>query len=173
MNEVIKTLIERRSCKSYKDTQVEEAALQEILLAGTNAANGMAKQAAKIVVLQKKEDIAALEKMNAGIMGNPDLHPFYGAPTVCVVLADPSVRTAVEDGALVIGNMMAAAWSLGVGSCWIHRAKEEFASPEGKALLKKWGIEGEYIGVGHCILGYPAVEYRSAAPRKADFILRP
>ena len=173
MNEVIKTLVERRSCKNYKNTQVEEAALQEILKAGTYAANGMAKQAAKIVVLQKKEDIDALEKMNAGIMGNPDLHPFYGAPTVCVVLADPSVRTAVEDGSLVIGNMMAAAWSLGIGSCWIHRAKEEFASPEGKALLKKWGIEGEYIGVGHCILGYPAAEYRPAAPRKADFILRP
>lgn len=172
MNEVLKTLTERRSCKNFTDRQVEETALQEILTAGTYAANGMARQAPKILVLQKKEDIEALEKMNAAIMGNPDLHPFYGAPTVCVVLADVSVRTAVEDGALVIGNMMAAAWSLGVGSCWIHRAKEEFASEEGKALLRKWGIEGEYIGVGHCVLGYPAGEYREAALRKADYVVR-
>ncbi len=172
MNEVIKTLIERRSCKNYTDRQVEEEALGEILKAGTYAANGMARQAPKIVVLQKKEDISALERLNASIMGNPELHPFYGAPTVCVVLADASVRTATEDGALVIGNMMAAAWSLGVGSCWIHRAREEFASPEGKALLKSWGVEGEYIGVGHCILGYPAGEYRPAAPRKEDYVTR-
>ena len=172
MNEVIKTLIERRSCKNYTERQVEESALEEILRAGTFAANGMARQSPKIVVLQKPEDICELEQLNAAVMGNPQLRPFYGAPTVCVVLADPTVRTATEDGALVIGNMMAAAWSLGVGSCWIHRAKEEFASPEGKALLKKWGIEGEYIGVGHCILGYPAGEYRPAAPRKADYIVR-
>ena len=172
MNEVIKTLTERRSCKNYTDRQVEEAALEEILRAGTFAANGMARQSPKILVLQKPEDIRELEQMNAAIMGNPDLRPFYGAPTVCVILADPAVRTATEDGALVIGNMMAAAWSLGVGSCWIHRAKEEFASPEGKALLKKWGVEGEYIGVGHCILGYPSAEYRPAAPRKADYVVR-
>ena len=151
---------------------MEEEALGEILKAGTYAANGMARQAPKIVVLQKKEDISALERLNASIMGNPELHPFYGAPTVCVVLADASVRTATEDGALVIGNMMAAAWSLGVGSCWIHRAREEFASPEGKALLKSWGVEGEYIGVGHCILGYPAGEYRPAAPRKENYVTR-
>lgn len=172
MNEVIKTLIERRSCKMYADRQVEEEALQEILKAGTYAANGMARQAPKIVVLQKKEDIEALERLNASIMGNPELRPFYGAPTVCLILADASVRTATEDGALVIGNMMAAAWSLGVGSCWIHRAKEEAASEEGKKLLKKWGVEGDYIGVGHCILGYPAGEYRLAAPRKADYVTR-
>lgn len=172
MNEVIRALTERRSCKSFQSRQVEEAALREILKAGTYAANGMARQSPKILVLQKQEDICLLEKMNAAIMGNPDLRPFYGAPTVCVILADASVRTATEDGALVIGNMMAAAWSLGVGSCWIHRAKEEFASPEGKALLKKWGIEGDYIGVGHCILGYPQGEYRPAAPRKADYIVR-
>ena len=172
MNEVISNLIARRSCKKFTEKQVEEAALQEILKAGTYAANGMAKQSPKIVVLQKQEDIRKLEALNASLMGNPDLRPFYGAPTVCVVLADPTVRTATEDGALVIGNMLAAAWSLGVGSCWIHRAKEEFDSPEGKALLKEWGIEGEYIGVGHCILGYAAGEYREAAPRKADYIVR-
>ena len=172
MNEVIKALVERRSCKNYAARQVEEAALEEILLAGTYAANGMARQSPKIVVLQDPVQICELEKLNAAIMGNPDLRPFYGAPTVCLILADPAVRTATEDGALVIGNMMAAAWSLGVGSCWVHRAKEEVASAEGKALLKKWGIEGEYIGVGHCLLGYAAGEYREAAPRKEDYIIR-
>lgn len=172
MNETIKTLLERRSCKSYLPKQVEEDALQQILTAGTYAANGMARQAPKILVLQDPEKIAKLERLNASFMGNSDLKPFYGAPTVCWVLADPSVRTAVEDGSLVIGNMMAAAWSLGVGSCWIHRGKEEAASEEGKALLKEWGIEGEWIGVGHCILGYADKPYREAAPRKADYITR-
>lgn len=170
MNEVIRALIERRSCKSFRREQVQEEALQEILKAGTYAANGMARQSPKILVLQDPEDIAALEKLNASIMGNPDLKPFYGAPTVCVVLADPEVRTAVEDGSLVIGNMMAAAWSLGVGSCWIHRAREEFSCEEGKALLKKWGVEESLIGVGHCILGYADKPYREPAPRKADYI---
>ena len=132
----------------------------------------MGRQSPKIVVLQNPEDIAALERMNAAVLGNPDAHPFYGAPTVCVVLAEAGAFTNVEDGSLVIGNLMLAAWSLGVGSCWIHRAKEEFASPEGKALLKKWGVEGDYIGVGHCILGYPTGEYRPAKPRKNDYILR-
>ena len=77
-----------------------------------------------------------------------------------------------EDGSLVMGNLLNAAHGLGLGSCWIHRAREEFASPEGKALLKKWGVEGDYIGVGHCILGYPTGEYRPAKPRKSDYILR-
>ena len=164
MNETIKTLLDRRSCKSYLPKQVVEAVLQLILTAGTYAANGMARQAPKILVLQDPEKIAKLERLNASFMGNPDLKPFYGAPTVCWVLADPSVRTAVEDGSLVIGNMMAAAWSLGVGSCWIHRGKEEAASEEGKALLRKWGLPENLKGVGNCILGY-AAEEPAAKPR--------
>lgn len=172
MNETINTLVERRSCKKYLPQQVEEAALEEILKAGTYAANGRARQAGKIIVLQNKEDIAQLERMNAAILGAPEAHPFYGAPTVCVVLADADVHTAVEDGALVMGNLMNAAWALGVDSCWIHRAREEFDSEEGKALLKAWGIEGNYIGVGHCILGYRDGELKAAAPRKADFVVR-
>ena len=170
MNEVLKCLQERRSCRSFRDEQLRKEDLDAILTAGTYAASGMGKQAGRIVVLQKPEDIAELERMNGAVMGNPDAHPFYGAPTVCVVLADADVFTAVEDGSLVIGNMMTAAWSLGVGACWIHRARQEFDSNEGKALLKKWGIEGNYIGVGHCILGYPAGEFRPAAPRKGDFV---
>lgn len=172
MNEVLKAMEERRSCRSFLPEQLKEGDLEQILRAGTFAATGMGRQSPKIVVLQNPEDIAALERMNAAVLGNPDAHPFYGAPTVCVVLAEAGAFTNVEDGSLVIGNLMLAAWSLGVGSCWIHRAREEFASPEGKALLKKWGVEGDYIGVGHCILGYPTGEYRPAKPRKNDYILR-
>ena len=172
MNEVLKCLEERKSCRSYRPEQVKEEDLQAILRAGTYAATGMGKQSPKIIVLQKPEDIAELERMNAAVMGKADGHPFYGAPTVCVILADAEMFTAIEDGSCVIDNMLNAAWSLGVGSCWIHRARQEFDSDEGKALLKKWGVEGNYIGVGHCILGYPTGEYRPKAERKSDYIVR-
>lgn len=172
MNETLQTLTQRRSCRAFTDRQVEEDVLQQILTAGSYAANGRGGQSARIVALQDPAEIAALERMNAGVLGQPDAHPFFGAPTVCVILAAAGASTAVEDGALVIGNLMNAAWSLGVGSCWIHRAREEFATPEGKALLKKWGIAGDYIGVGHCILGYPAKPFAPAAPRKENYIVR-
>lgn len=172
MNEVLKCLKERRSTKKFRPEQISQTELDEILQAGTYAPNGMGVQAAKIVVLQKKEDIDALERMNAAVMGAPGAKPFYGAPTVCVILAKADAFTGVEDGSLVIGNMLNAAESLGVGGCWIHRARQEFASPEGQALLKKWGIEGNYIGVGHCVLGYRDGEAKPAAPRKADYIVR-
>ena len=172
MNEVIKAMLERRSYRAYSDRPIPEEVLDEILLAGTYAANGMGKQAGKILVLRDRQDIDTLERMNAAIMGNPEGKPFYGAPVVLVVLADPNVRTAVEDGSLVLGNLMLAAHALGLGSCWIHRAREEFASAEGQALLKKWGVEGQWIGVGHCILGYPEGEPRPARERKADFIVK-
>ena len=128
MNDVIRCLLTRRSVKKYRAEQVEEEKLEQILQAGSYAACGMGKQAGKIVVLQDPADIAQLEKLNAQILGNPDLHPFYGAPTVCVVFADTSVGTWVEDGSLVIGNMLAAAHSLGVGSCWIQRASATASS---------------------------------------------
>ena len=136
MNEVIKCLVERRSCKKYLPQQVNEAALQEVLLAGTYAPSGKNRQAAKILVVQKPEDVAALQRLNAAVLGNPEGKPFYGAPTVLVVLADAEVNTAVEDGSVVMENLMIAAHSLGLASCWVHRAREVFASDEGKALLK-------------------------------------
>lgn len=172
MNEVIKCLVERRSCKKYLPRQVDEAALQEVLLAGTYAPSGRNRQAAKILVVQKPEDVAALQRLNAAVLGNPEGKPFYGAPTVLVVLADAEVNTAVEDGSVVMENLMIAAHSLGLGSCWVHRAREVFASDEGKALLKKWGVDGSYIGVGHCLLGYADGPEKAASPRKADFVVR-
>ena len=171
-NIVLKSLKERRSIRSYKDKQVDEEALQAILEAGTYAATGMNRQVPIIVCVQDKETIEQLRRMNAEIMGNPDSDPFYGAPTVLIVLATTERPTYVEDGSLVLGNLMNAAYAVGVDSCWIHRAKQEFESEEGKALLKKWGIEGEYVGIGHLILGYRDCELPEPAPRKENYIYR-
>lgn len=171
-NQVLQTIKDRRSVKKYLPKQVEEEKLKVILEAGTYAANGMGKQSPVMVVVQDQETREQLRRMNAGVMGRTDIDPFYGAPTVVVVLADKSCGTCVEDGSLVIGNLMLAARSVGVDSCWIHRAREEFESEEGKALLKKWGIEGDYIGVGHCILGYGDGAYPVAKPRKESYVYR-
>lgn len=171
MTKTVQDMIERRSIRKYKPDQVSEEQLAEILEAGRYAPSGMGKQPVKMVVIQDRETIAQLSRMNAKIMG-ADIDPFYGAPTVIVVLADKNVFTHYADGCLVMGNLMNAAHAVGVDSCWIHRATEEFESEEGKALLKKWGIEGEYEGIGHCILGYRDCEYPQAAPRKEDMVVR-
>ena len=171
MNETIKNLLERRSVRGYKEDLVPEEVLNEILEAGEYAPSGMGQQGTLMVVTQNPELVAKLSKMNADVMGT-ESDPFYGAPTVVVVFADSNMPTCVENGSLVMGNMMLAAHSLGLGSCWIHRAKEVFDSPEGKALLKAWGIEGDYEGIGHCILGYPLPgALPEAQPRKADYAL--
>ena len=139
MNETIKNLVERRSCRKYSSTQIKEDELNSVLKAGEYAPTGMGMQSPIIVVLQNKSIIDKLSKINAKIMGK-DEDPFYGAPTVLVVLADKNIGTYIEDGSLVLGNLMNAAYSLGLGSCWIHRAKEEFETDEGKELLKEWNI---------------------------------
>lgn len=172
MNDIINAMLSRRSIKKYKPEQITDQELDQVVTIGTYAANGMAKQAGKIVVVQDRSTREQLRAMNAAILGAPDMDPFYGAPTVCVVLADSRVATWVEDGSLVLGNMLLAASSLGLGACWVHRARQEFDSPEGKALLAEWGIPETYRGVGHCILGYPAAEPLPAKARKADFIVR-
>ena len=169
MNETIKTLIERRSCKKFKSEQIKKEELDLILQAGMNAPTGKGMQSPIILVLQDKEKIEKLREINKKILGR-DVDPFYNAPTVLVVMADKNMFTYVEDGSLVLGNMMNAAFSLGVGSCWIHRAKEEFETPEGKALLKELNIPENYVGVGHCILGYADMEYPEPKPRKKDYV---
>ncbi|MCI6043862.1 nitroreductase [bacterium] len=171
MNETLQTLKNRRSVRSYLPEQIKAEELQQILEAGIYAPTGMGAQSPILVAVQDKETIAYLSKLNAAVMGSTS-DPFYGAPTVVVVLADRSRGTCVEDGSLVIGNMLNAAASLGVGSCWIHRAKEVFDSPEGKSLLEKWGIQGDYVGVGNCILGYAKGEVPEAKPRKENYIYR-
>ena len=170
--DLISCLCTRRSVRSYQYRPIEEEKLEQILRAGTFAPTGRGRQAPIMVVVQDTETRETLRRMNASIMGATDTDPFYGAPTVVVVLADATIPTHIEDGCLVMGNLMAAAHALGVGSCWIHRAREEFASEEGKALLKQWGIEGEYVGIGHCILGYAKGDAPAARPRKDNYIYR-
>ena len=171
MNETLQILKNRRSCKSYQARQITDAELDAVLEAGTYAPTGRNQQSPILVAIQDKETIARLSKLNASIMG-ADIDPFYGAPTVVVVLADKNWPTRVYDGSCVMENLMVAAESLGLGSRWIHRAKEEFESEEGKALLKAWGIKGEYEGIGHCLLGYWAGEKPAAPPRKANYIYK-
>lgn len=171
-NIVLKSLEDRRSVRKYLPDQVKEEHLDAILRAGTYAATGMNRQSPKMVVVQDPETREILRKMNAAVMGKTDIDPFYGAPTIVIVLADRNVGTAVEDGSLVMGNLMNAAYAVGVDSCWIHRAREEFDSDEGRALLKKWGIDGDWIGVGHCILGYRDCPLPEKHDRKPDWIVR-
>ena len=153
MNDALRNLYERRSIRKYKSQQISDEELELVLKAGTCAPTAMNMQSPIIVAVQNKDEIAHLSKLNAKIMGNEGTDPFYGAPTVLIVLADTGNKNAMKDGSLVMGNLMNAAHALGLGSCWINRATELFAMPEGKALLEKWGIEGEYIGIGNCILG--------------------
>lgn len=166
MNEVLKTITERRSIKRYGSRPVEKDKLELILKAGTYAASGMGMQSPVLVAVSDKEDREKLRELNAKIIGSPDADPFYGAPTVVVVLADKNVRTYVEDGSLAIGNMLLAASSLGVSSCWIHRAKETFETEEGRALLKKWELSEDLVGIGNCILGYAEGTVPEARKRK-------
>ena len=171
MSDVLETIKSRRSIRKYRSDMIPQDKLEKIIEAGTYAATGMGKQSPVIVVVQKPELIAKLSKMNAAVMGSSN-DPFYGAPTVLIVLADPEIGTYHEDGSLVMGNLMLAAHAVGVDSCWIHRAKEEFESAEGKELLKEWGLPENLVGIGHCILGYRDCEYPEAKKRKADYIVR-
>ena len=173
MNETLKVLKERRSIRRYKAEQIKNEELNAILESGTWAPTGMGKQSPVMVVVQDRETIAYMSKLNAEIMGKPDTDPFYGAPTVVVVLADSTNANWVRDGSLVMGNLMNAAASLGLGSCWINRALELFDRPEGKELLKKWGLDEKYRGVGNCILGYIDGEIPTPKPRKEGYIIRP
>ena len=169
--ETLTTLKTRRSCRAYKADRVEEEKLNAIVEAGTYAPTGMGKQSPIILVIKDQEIRNKLAKINAAAMGM-DIDPFYDAPKLIVVLADKSMPTYLYDGSLVMGNMLNAAADLGVASCWVHRAKEEFESEEGKEILKKLGIEGNYEGIGNLILGYAAKPAGEAAPRKANYVYR-
>ena len=169
MNDVLETIKSRRSIRKYKSDMVPQDKLEKIIEAGTYAATGMGKQSPIIVAVTNKELRDRLSAMNAKVMGT-NTDPFYGAPVVLIVLADKSRPTYVYDGSLVMGNLMLEAEAQGIGSCWIHRAKEEFESEEGKELLKSLGIEGDYEGIGHCVLGYADGPAPKAAPRKDSYV---
>nr|WP_294469508.1 nitroreductase family protein [uncultured Sellimonas sp.] len=156
MNETVKNLISRKSCKSYQDKHVDRDSLDEIVAAGLNAPSGMNRQTPRFVVVTDEDTVKKLSDMNAAVAGMP-FDPFYGAKDVIIVLAEKE-GTYLYDGSLAMGNLMNAAWSMGIDSRWIHRAKEVFESEEGKALLKEWGVEENVEGIGFCILGYAKEE---------------
>lgn len=168
-NKTLELMQTRRSVRGFKPDPVPEEILDQIAEAGTWAATGRNRQSPVIIKVTNRELIRKLSKLNGEIMGT-DSDPFYGAPAVLIVLADKTVPTYLYDGSLVMGNLMLAAHSLGIGSCWIHRAKEEFQLPEGKEILKLLGIEGDYEGIGHCVLGYAEGEYPHTKPRKKNWV---
>ncbi len=171
MNETLRVLETRRSCRNFKPDMVKDEELEAIIKAGTYAATGMGKQSPIIIAVKDKALRDEISEANRKIGGWAEgFDPFYGAPVILIVLANKDVRTYVYDGSLVMGNLMNAAESLGVASIWIHRAKEEFEADFGKNLLKKLGIEGDYEGIGHCALGYAAQPAKEPAPRKADYV---
>lgn len=171
MNEAIKNMTERRSVRAFTAEMPSEEALSQILKAGTYAATGRGRQSPIIIAVTDKATRDMLSRVNAEILGTTN-DPFYGAPVVLVVLADKSAPTYLYDGSLVMGNLMNAAHAVGLGSCWIHRAKETFERAEGKSLLKQLGIEGDYEGIGNCVIGFPAEAPQPAAPRKENYIYR-
>lgn len=168
MNDIVRNMKERRSCRSYKKDQITESALKDILTAGEWAPSGMGAQSPMLVAIQNPEVIEKVSKMNAQVIGH-NTDPFYGAPTVVVVFADPTKITYLEDGSLAIGNMMNAAHSLGLASCWIHRAKQVFETPEGIELMKEWGVPEGYVGIANCLLGYAAVPLNQGRARKTNY----
>ncbi len=172
MKETLQDLKTRRSCRKFKAEQVAEEDLNAILEAGMYAPTGQNLQSPVMVVLQDPDAIETVSRLNARV-GGMELDPFYGAPTVIVVLARRSVRTHVADGNMVIANLLNAAHAVGVDSCYIFRAKEVFDSPEGKALLASWGVDDDYEGVGNVILGYGLPEgIRPASPRRDNYVIR-
>lgn len=166
-NPVLEAMATRRSIRRYKPDMVPTDLVNTVMEAGLYAASGRGSQGTIILAVTDKVLRDRLSALNCRIGGwKDDFDPFYGAPVVLIVLADKSRPTALYDGSLVMGNLMLAAHALGLGSCWIHRAKEEFEGEEGKALLASLGIEGDYEGIGHCILGYADGDVPAAAPRK-------
>jgi nitroreductase len=171
-NDVLDVLKNRRSIRKFKSEQIKKDELDAVLEAGTFAPTGGGAQSPVIIAVQNPATVEELAKMNAKVMGSSG-NPYYGAPTIVLVLASPKARaTYVEDGACVLQNMMIAAHAIGLGSCWIHREKEIFSSAEGKALLKKWGVSDEFVGVGSIALGYADCELPAAAKRKDGYIVK-
>lgn len=167
MNEIIRAMEERRSIRSFKPEMPSKEVLQQIVEAGLYAASGKGQQAAIVVAVTNKVLRDKLAEENRRIAGAPEgSDPFYGAPAVLVVLGRKDWPTHVYDGSLVMGNLLLAAHALGLGSIWIHRAKEEFEEPEYQQLLKDLGVEGEWEGIGHCAVGYLNGEAPAPAPRK-------
>ena len=169
MNQTIHDIISRRSIRKFRPDPVPEEMLNQVIEAGLYAASGKNHQSAVILAITDSAMIRQLSETNRQIWGKPEgVDPFFGAPAVLVVLDKADWSNRVYDGSLVMGNLMLAAHSLGLGSCWVHRAKEEFEQPEWQEFLHSIGLEGEYEGIGHCVIGWPDGELPGPLPRKED-----
>ena len=171
MNETIQNILTRRSVRNFDPERLpSEEQIQQIVECGKYAANGMGYQHTKMLLVTNREVRDRISRMNAEILGTTS-DPFYGAPVIIMVFAKAGWRNRVYDGSLVMGNLMLAAHSLGVDSIWIHRAKEECESAEGREILELAGINpDEWEGIGHCALGFRRGEVPEPKPRKADFV---
>ena len=173
MNDTINCLLTRRSIRKYKNDMPSKDDIDLIVKSGLYAASGMNRQSVIILAVTDRALRNKIAESNRKIMGASEgTDPFYGAPIVLVVLANKDIPTHIYDGSLAIGNMMNAAHSLGLGSCWIHRAKEEFEQPYYKKLLSDHGISGNYEGIGHCILGYADCELPEPQERDPGRVIR-
>lgn len=172
MSTTYEDIMSRRSIKKYKDTPVPQEILDKILEAGTYAPTAGGKQSPLIVLIESKETRDKLEELNCTAVGRPAGSTFYGAPHVAVVFAQKGNPNGVQDASLVSANIMHAAHALGIGSCWINRAKEAFETEEGRALMVKWGLDPDaWEGVSNMILGYADIEPK-AIPRKENYIIK-
>ena len=165
MKSCMEIMLTRRSIKGYTDRMPSREDIDKIIEAGLAAASGRNMQAPVVVAVTNKEIRDRLSKANADVMG-AKADPFYGAPCVLVVLAEKTAHTYVYDGSLTLGNMMLAAHEMGIGSCWIHRAKEVMAQPEWQKWIADLGFEGEYEGIGNLVLGYPSGDYPPVKERR-------
>ena len=170
MNDVLNALLSRRSVRKFKPDPVPQDKLDAILEAARFAPSGGGRPGNRLVVVQNSTLRNQLSRMNAAVLGK-DTDPYYGAPVIIFVFADKTKSTPVEDGSLALGNLFLAAHSLGLGSCWIHRAREMFESPEGRDLLRRWGVDDRFLGIGACSLGYPDGPLPAPAPRKPHAII--
>ena len=170
--EALEVLKNRRSLRKFQSRQISAEELDTVLEAGTYAPTAGGRQAPVIVAVQDAETVAALDAMNAKVMGNASAHPYYGAPTILLVMAPEEDAQGELDCSAIGGNLLNAAYAVGLGSCWIHRSKEMFESEEGKALLKKWGLPETMRGVCSIALGYADCPHPDAAPRKSGYIIK-
>lgn len=160
MSDILNILKERYSTKKYSDRAVPSEIIDKVIEAGIYAPSGMNRQAVRLMVVEDRDTVREIAGINAAVGGFPEgIDPFYGAPVVIAVFADRGCPTHVEDGSIALANMLNEAFALGVGSCWIHRARECFETERGREIAREYGIPDEYIGIGNCILGYPAEGY--------------
>ena len=171
-NEALEVLRNRRAIRKYKPEQITEEELNAVIEAGTYAPTGAGTQGVQIVAVQSPEYVAAVDALNAKVLGNTGAHPYYGAPTILLIFETEQCVTHELDGAAVCTNLLNAAYAVGLGSCWIHRCKQMFELPEGKALLKKWGLPETLVGVASVALGYADCEHPQPKARKKDYVVR-